>query len=82
MKSTFQAKPFLKTAGSVCKYDVDKGPLAGIFEMDENRRHYLHEFMTGQRHAELSRTKRRLNAFLWIMILLLFACFVYLLVHE
>jgi hypothetical protein len=47
--------------------------------IDENGRHFLHEFMTGQRPQR--RANKRINRTLWTIILLLLGLLLYVLIH-
>lgn len=48
-------------------------------EMDESGRHFLHEFMTGQRPKP--NPNKWVNGSLWLLMSLLIAALIYLLVH-
>jgi hypothetical protein len=47
--------------------------------IDENGRHFLHEFMTGQRPQR--KANKWINGTLWTLILLLLAALLYVLIH-
>ncbi len=47
--------------------------------MDDNGRHILHEFMTGQRPA--AKSNKWINLILWILIISLLGVLGYLLIH-
>lgn len=47
--------------------------------MEDDDRHYLHEFMTSQRTVR--KPNKWINGSIWLSILLLLGCLAYLLVH-